>query len=245
MHLTCPSCSATFKAEAEAFDHGARRLRCGRCGHVWREAPPLARAPAAAPQPRQATLQESRPGAAPEPDPYSAPPQRDAVRRRERPRDESLGHEPYPKRSPRGGGSAFGWIVFLAVIAALVFSAWHFRDKIVAEVPETAEIYRALNIPIQSLGEGLEITGVTSVRRTVGGERRIVVSGSIVNVSGGTRTLPLLRAVVSNAAGREVLSWEFAAAARSLAPGDVASFETSAANPPEESALRVEFAGPR
>lgn len=240
MHLTCPSCSATFKTDPAAFSQIPRRVRCGRCGHVWRESAAVSAIAGQSPPPP----------AAARPDPYAAPPRgqpprRPEPRRDEARRDETLGHAPYPRRPARRGGSALGWIIFLLVIAGLVFSAWYFRDRIVAEVPETAEIYRKLDIPIAAVGEGLEIGGVTSVRRTVGGERRMVVSGSVVNVSGAPRELPLLRAVVSNAAGEEVLSWEFAAPVRSLEPGEVATFETSTANPPEDSALRVEFAGPR
>ena len=245
MHITCPSCSATFKADADALDRAGRKVRCGRCGHAWREAP--AAAQAAAPRPTMA-----------EPDPYAPPPppRRPAPeqmrqepprheRRQERRRDDALGHSPYPQRPRRGGAAWLGWILFIVVVAALVAGAWQFRNEIVAEVPETAEIYRALDIPIEAEGEGLEISGVTSVRRTVGGERRMVVSGSVVNVSEDAREVPMLRAVVSNAGGEEVLSWEFAAASRQLEPGAVATFETSTANPPENGTLRVEFAGDR
>lgn len=243
MHLTCPSCSATFKVEPEALARTRQRVRCGRCGHVWREGAgaPEAAAPLGTPPPR-------RPAA--EPDPYAAPPRGERggqpdPRRRDARQGAAQGHAPYPSRPAKRGGSIFGWIVFLLVIAGLVFSAWHFRGHIVAEVPETAEIYRTLGIPVETAGEGLEISGVTSVRRTVGGERRMVVSGSVVNVSEEAREVPMLRAVVSNSEGDELLSWEFAAGSRSLEPGEVATFETSAANPPDDSALSVEFAGPR
>ena len=240
MHLTCPSCSATFKAEADSFRGGARRVRCGRCGHVWREMPQTEAAAAygrAAPVADPAPAEESFP-----PDPQAAPPRqyREPARDSRRAR-----HDPYPEHPPRRGGSGLGWILFVVVVAALVAAAWFFRNEIVAKVPETAEIYRKLNIPIEASIEGLEISGVTSVRRTVGGERRLVVSGSVVNVSQAAQDVPMLRAVVSDAEGKEVLSWEFAAASRRLEPGSVATFETSTANPPPASTLDVVFAGPR
>jgi predicted Zn finger-like uncharacterized protein len=228
MHITCPSCSATFKAEAERFRGGARRVRCGRCGHVWREAPAA-----------QPTAEETFP-----PDPQAAPPRQRSGHPGAGP-PQGGRHEPYPQRPPRRGGSGLGWILFVVVIGALVVAAWYFRNEIVAEVPETAEIYRKLNIPLETKAEGLEISGVTSVRRTVGGERRLVVSGSVVNVSQAARDVPMLRAVVSDSDGKEVMSWEFAAARRRLDPGSVATFETSTANPPAESTLKVEFAGAR
>ena len=233
MHITCPSCSATFEAEAQALDKAGHRVRCGRCGHTWREEPPAAMASAVAPHPA-------------EPAPYRSsaePPVREG---RPAPRREEVaGHAPYPQRRRRGGGAWIGWILFIAVIAGLVAAAWHFRAEIVAEVPETAKIYRALNIPVATQAAGLEISGVTSVRRTVGGERRMVVSGSVINVSEDAQEIPMLRAVISDGAGQEILSWEFVPASRHLEPGAVATFETSTSDPPANGALRVEFAGPR
>lgn len=224
MHITCPSCSATFKVDADPLAKAARRVRCGRCGHVWQASPSGAGG--------MASRAETWPMRA-EPDPYAPTPP---------PRGGTYGPAPYPQRRWRQG-ALLGGLLLVAVVAALLAAAWHFRAEIVAEVPETARIYRALRIPVEAGGEGLEISGVTSVRRTVAGERRMVVSGSVVNVSGTARAVPMLRAVVSDAAGQEVMSWEFAAAARRLDPGEVATFETSAANPPDDSALRVEFAG--
>ncbi|MEX2408879.1 MAG: zinc-ribbon domain-containing protein, partial [Rhodovibrionaceae bacterium] len=74
MHLTCPSCSATFKTDPAAFAQAPRRVRCGRCGHVWREAVAgVSAAAAEAPPPPPAAG----------PDPYGAPPRGQPPRRPE------------------------------------------------------------------------------------------------------------------------------------------------------------------
>ncbi len=40
MHLTCPSCGATFLVEPEHLGPTGRRVRCGECGHVWHQERP-------------------------------------------------------------------------------------------------------------------------------------------------------------------------------------------------------------
>ena len=55
----------------------------------------------------------------------------------------------------------------------------------------------------------------------------------------------MLRAVVTDAQGEVVTTWEFAAASRRLDPGSTATFESSTANPPADSTLEVDFAGDR
>ena len=40
MHLTCPSCGATFLVEPEHLGPTGRRVRCGKCGHTWHQKRP-------------------------------------------------------------------------------------------------------------------------------------------------------------------------------------------------------------
>jgi predicted Zn finger-like uncharacterized protein len=40
MHLTCPSCGATFLVEPEHLGPTGRRVRCGECGHTWHQERP-------------------------------------------------------------------------------------------------------------------------------------------------------------------------------------------------------------
>lgn len=40
MILTCPSCSASFKADPALLGASGRSVRCGSCGHSWHQMPP-------------------------------------------------------------------------------------------------------------------------------------------------------------------------------------------------------------
>ena len=37
MILTCPSCSARFTINTELIGTAGRKVRCGSCGHTWRQ----------------------------------------------------------------------------------------------------------------------------------------------------------------------------------------------------------------
>jgi len=45
MIVSCPHCTTNFKVPEGALGNKGRTLKCARCAHVWREAPPVAEAP--------------------------------------------------------------------------------------------------------------------------------------------------------------------------------------------------------
>ena len=85
MHLTCPSCGATFLVEPEHLGPTGRRVRCGKCGHTWHQQRPSeadaaerseAKATAAlfAPsEPTAAAEPAPEPAAEPAPEPAAVP----------------------------------------------------------------------------------------------------------------------------------------------------------------------------
>lgn len=42
MIVSCPECSVKFMIENEAFGEAPRKVRCGKCAHVWKQDPPSA-----------------------------------------------------------------------------------------------------------------------------------------------------------------------------------------------------------
>ncbi len=83
MHLTCPSCGATFLVEPEHLGPTGRRVRCGECGHVWHQERPSeadaaerseAKAAAAPFAPSEPTAEPAaEPVAEPAPEPAAKP----------------------------------------------------------------------------------------------------------------------------------------------------------------------------
>ncbi len=236
MIITCPSCSARFRVADEQIDAEGRVVRCGRCAYSWHQMP-------LAPEPVPLELSEPLvEGAAMRPVPvrreeiYEPDPGYGAEARGlplERPR-----YQPPRRRS----GRLIGWLLFLLVLAGIAAAGWYWRDKIVADVPETAKIYRWLGIEVATpMQEGrLEIQNYTFVRRLVEGDRKLVVAGEVVNHSQEAIAVPQLRARVLDESGTEIVAWNFSAAAQQLAAGAVTRFESVHEHPDYGGELKVE-----
>ncbi len=83
MIISCPSCTARFKVDADSIGSDGRVVKCSQCAHVWQarqeddETESLAAARAAAqpsPPPQPEPEPEPAPEPAPEPEPPAAPP---------------------------------------------------------------------------------------------------------------------------------------------------------------------------
>ena len=64
--------------------------------------------------------------------------------------------------------------------------------------------YKALGVPIEILGEGLEFRGVTSEMIKEGKTPVLVVRGVIANIAKDTRSVPLLRLVLLDSGGNTI-----------------------------------------
>jgi len=253
MIISCPSCSARFRVADQAIGVEGRVVRCGRCAYSWHqmpvaaEPPPLeledvlpdagpqggraAPAPVPAPAPIAAALDE--PGL---PTDRFDPRPRGDLGRSERGRDEP----PYRRRRRRGG-LLLGWLLFLVVLGAILGGGWYYRDKVVAAVPELAKLYAWLGIEVAPAVEGrLEIVSYTFGRRLVDSERKLAVAGEIANRGAKELAVPLLRARALDQSGNELMTWDFEAAAKTLAPGATTRFESLHEHPDYGGELQVE-----
>ncbi len=258
MHLTCPSCGATFLVEPEHLGPTGRRVRCGKCGHTWHQQRPseadaaerseakAAAAPFAPSEPTAAAEPAPEPAAEPAPEPAAKPaPEPDAE-----PEPADTGERgprwtptkpPGRARGRREASLAAGWILFLVVATGLAAGFYFGRAQLVAMVPQMTRLYDLVGLSAESAELGLELRDVKSVRRLVDGERVVVIEGLVVNVSDQTRKVPPLRASLTDAEGVELDRWTFEAADASLAPGGATEFETVAKNPPREGNLSIDF----
>lgn len=256
MHLTCPSCGATFLVEPEHLGPTGRRVRCGKCGHTWHQERPSeadaaeqseARAAAAPFAPSKPTAE---PAAEPAPEPAAAPaaiaaakpePAPEPVDTGERGPRRTASKPPSRARGRREPSLAAGWILFLVVVTGLAAGFYFGRAQLVAMVPQMTRLYDLVGLSAESAELGLELRDVKSVRRLVDGDRVVVIEGLVVNVSGQTRRVPPLRASLTDAEGVELDRWTFEAADATLAPGGATEFETVAKNPPREGNLSIDF----
>ena len=250
MNLTCPSCDSTFRVDPEAFGTAARRVRCGACGHEWRQERPAEDSAEPGAEEAAAEVFPVPPEtAAPEP---AAPPE--AAERgpgppSERPariRPQRAGGQASGARRGSGRRIAAGWIAFLLVLGGVVAGAYFGRTEIVARVPAAADIYRLAGIQIEEpLGEGLELREVRSARRLIDGQKVVVIEGLVANVSDKAREVPQLRVSVTDGTGEQVDAWVFSARDGSLPPGGVTQFATTTRNAPSEGSLGIDFVASR
>ena len=140
MILSCPNCSTRFLVDPTALGSAGRTVRCGACGHEWRQ---------------ESGKPAVRTFAAPGPDAEDAEDAGDAGKERQ---DAAAGPEdrqrpPVARRVPaarqrtRRPGRLFS-LVLLAVIAVVLLGSYQFRSIIVSRWPETARHYESLGIPV-------------------------------------------------------------------------------------------------
>ena len=214
MILACPACDTRFQLEAEALLPNGRWLRCGKCGNEWRQEPD-GTVPQEMPAP---PLPEAPPAGA-------TPPRRTAGK----PSAAS------GRAQPRGSRLWLGWVALLIFVATVTGGFVMGRDRILAAVPEMERLYDLVGLGVP-LDEVLALEKVISARRIVAGDRVLIITGLVVNISDRPRKLPKLRASVTDAEGQELTFWQFSPSGETLLPGESAPFKTSTSNPPEDAA---------
>ncbi len=217
MILTCPSCSARFTINTELIGQAGRKVRCGSCGHTWRQLPTVEND---AQPPPQGPIEV-------EPE-YN---ERDAIRTVRRRSAAALRSR--ARRGAGGRGRIIGWSALGVVVVLLVGGLWLGRGPIVTALPEAARFYDLFGIGAEAPGQGLALQEVTSVRRTFDGQRRLIIEGVVANVSQNARPVPTLRASLHDAAGQELAAWYFSTDVKSLSPGERTTFSTLAQSPPD------------
>jgi predicted Zn finger-like uncharacterized protein len=157
-------------------------------------------------------------------------------------------YETPPEAEDRGarGGLVIGWLLLVLVVVGVLAGGWVFREQVVAQVPQAAQIYRLAGIEVPALGAGLELRDVTRTRRMVDGRSLLVIEGRVVNTTGQSRQLPPLEVTLFDAAGDQVARWRVRPEARRLQAGASARFETRREDPPETAReFALSFTAPR
>lgn len=228
MILTCPHCSTRYQTDAAQFMPEGRKVRCAKCGHVWFQNAP-------APEPEVPVVREEAPPPQPEPEPepepvYSrrtayAPPEPDYeeeedVREVARPRSRLL---------PRLG-LAIGWMALFAIVGGACWAGVHFRQDIASLWPQSATLYRAVGLKVNTLG--IEIHNRLAQFETENGQSVLLITGNVVNITSHELSVPPIRVSLSDDDRRELYHWNFSSSVATLGPGQSAAFRTRLPSPP-------------
>lgn len=150
------------------------------------------------------------------------------------PRRRAMGQEAKPSRRGRYIAIAAA-VVFLLIIPGALVGA---RAPLVAALPAVSPLFDAIGLHVPVPGEDLIIQNVGAWRKTEGGVERMLIQGEIRNDTDRMQSVPVLRAVIMDAAGVELQSAPYTPEAALLVPGDVLSFTYEIPNP-GPNAMRV------
>ncbi|MDA0786147.1 MAG: zinc-ribbon domain-containing protein [Proteobacteria bacterium] len=216
MILSCPDCRTRFAIDAAHLAPDGRRVKCGKCAHVWYESMPEL---------------EDDPPIPIEVTPYD-PKEDGANTRRNLPALRQL-------RSGRGARTA--WMVSAALLVAILAVLWFGRGPIALAVPQAETLYASIGIDaFPPPGEGLEVEFSVSA---AGG--KLALKGEVINVSNGARDIPELYVLISDGDKNILKSWSFMIGTARLGPGERASFTSQTEEVPAGAAnVSVLFTNP-
>lgn len=249
MLLVCPSCRTRYVVPDSAIGMDGRQVRCANCKHSWFQGgfiPPVAPAPPvvapanAAPAIDEAPQVASPPPPPPPPPPTVAVPIEEPVQPsfarfdqerasdpvvveptvarasyfEEPPAQSQFAHEP-PFKARRNPAKMWTMaaVAFAIAVAGVGGAVWYY------------------GVPTMGLG----MTGVEpdlkivlnqnlELNERADGTPYFIASGSIVNPTATTQTVPEMLVTLKDSGGRPVYSWKMKAKVRSLAPGAKVDF---------------------
>lgn len=121
--------------------------------------------------------------------------------------------------------------ILVLIILDAILVGW--RKDIVRLLPQTASLYAAMGMPVNL--RGLTFEDVTTSTQTYQNVPILVVTGKIVNATGGEVEVPRLKLILRNAAKQDVYSWTAAPPQAGLPAHDAVGFLARLASPPSDS----------
>jgi predicted Zn finger-like uncharacterized protein len=219
MIVTCPSCSTRYLVDPAAIGHDGRRVKCARCGHLWRESSVEVMA---AETPHPVLVGPAAVQAAPAAAAATAG---------------QIRNLPAVITPRRRDGPAVGLALAVLLIGGLAGVGYFARDSIVRFWPPAIRLYDTIGVPVAepietgALGEGLVLQELQVRRIAGGGQEQVVVTGRVENRALVTRPVPPIEVRLLDGSRTVVARSPLTVATSALAPKQsvdvVATIETT------------------
>ncbi len=145
-----------------------------------------------------------------------------------------------------GKGKIIAIAAAAVIIIALGAGGFFGRSYIIEMYPPAAGLYAMLNLGGETLGDGLDIRNVKSLREVENGVDVLVVQGEIANVSDNEHMVPMIRVALFDSDGEEIQSTLAAPLKNRLQAGAMIAFSAKLSEPSALARrLEVTFAEPR
>jgi len=204
MILSCPDCSTRFAVDASKLGPDGRRVKCGKCGHIWFESPP-------------------------ELDNGEDIPLRVTPLEPEEQMRAPVSNLPALRRAKKARSARIGWSIAAVLLIAIVAVLWQGRAHIATAIPQVEPIYEAIGFPaFLPPGEGLTIEFDPKTENGT-----LTLKGEIINTSSGVRHVPGLEVRIKDTKNSTLKSWEFSSDVSQIGPGETVPFTTSTDSVPD------------
>ncbi len=208
-------------------------VRCAECGHNWIESRPvevieIAAKPILAASPHV-------------PAPIGEPRQDEDREIRRLTEAARLAQEEFVQGQRRRRRQLAGWGAFAALALTPFIAAVAMPERTVRLFPASIQVFDRAGMKVNIYG--LEVRRVEQQHVVVEGTRVISIKGEIVNVSDEDRKVPSLRFVLKDKEAADIYAWTLDSGIRPLRPGEMTTFTTRVASPPETAEnVQIRFA---
>ena len=202
MIVTCPSCSTRYMSDSSTFQPSGRPVRCAHCGHGWHQDPPEDYSLRALPHTSAGASEDEQRAV------ESASNSRKVLRI----------------------GQMAGWAALILCAVSITTVGYSFRSELVRLWPQSATLYAALGIPVNTRGVVFTETDYNLDLRD--GAPVLAVSGMIVNETAAAKTLPTIQFSLRARDRSELYNWTIEPPVGELGANQSERFQTHVDNPP-------------
>jgi predicted Zn finger-like uncharacterized protein len=218
MIVVCPTCATRHDVPESHFGPDGTMMSCAVCGHGWIES-------------RALSIIEPKGARAS----YHALEVEEEIaweREVQRLAQAALRAEAqYAQAKLKRRKELRGWAMLIAAIIFPAGLAFALPNEVAGAFPAAQLLYAKAGIAVNA--SGLEFRNVGQQHSLVDGVRVLAIQGEIVNVGKRERPIPVISFTLKDEKKTPVYDWRLTATTRPVKPGEVSTFVTRIASPPE------------